>query len=340
MLMMKKLLAVLIVTLVAGLSLSAILPFPLKRTPEITGYFGEFRGNSRNINYPEHFHMGLDYSTGSIVGFDLVSPDDSYVNVIYINHPIYGMGIAITLPNVTNVLTNEKGINVIYAHLNEIGDTSSLTGRKLNDLYHQLSSEFGDQYVEVVFDPRELPFKRNEVVAKSGNSGNVAPHLHIEVRDSTMKTIINPGLYFDTGQPSSAIEILDLRVGGKIYSFSSGKPTVEMTALTPIDLHTKVQLRHPVSPRSIELYVENSLIYQIDFMFFDEDEATRVYEIYSSPSNESDYWFNLNSKKSLSVLPVNIWDDIDWSNPRDAKIVVRDHWGNEASKEFRIVMRR
>jgi hypothetical protein len=75
-------------------------------------------------------------------------------------------------------------------------------------------------------------------------------------------------------------------------------------------------------------------------MFFDEDEATRVYEIYSSPSNESDYWFNLNSKKSLSVLPVNIWDDIDWSNPRDAKIVVRDHWGNEASKEFRIVMRR
>ena len=337
---MKRLLSVTAVLLLVGVLFSATLLFPLKRAPEVTGYFGEYRGNSRNINYPEHFHMGMDYSTGSIVGLDLLSPDNSYVHQIYLNHPIYGIGIALMLPEVTNILTNEKGINVIFAHVNEIGDTSSLTGRKLNDLYHQLISEFGDQYIEVTFDPRELPFRKSDVVAKSGNSGNVPPHFHLEVRDSTMKTIINPGFYFDTGNPASAVEILDIRAGGKTYSFAQGKPTIEMTPSTPLDLHAKVQLRHPVSPKTIELYVENNLVYQIDFVSFDLDEAERVHEIYSSPSTESDYWFNLNSRISLSLLPINIWDDIDWTNPRDARVVVRDHWGNEASKDFRIVMRR
>jgi hypothetical protein len=113
-----------------------------------------------------------------------------------------------------------------------------------------------------------------------------------------------------------------------------------MSATTPLDLHAKVQLRHSVSPKTIELYVENSLVYQIDFVSFELDEADEVHEIYSSPSTESDYWFNLNARISLSVLPINIWDDIDWTNPRDARVVVRDHWGNEASKDFRIVMRR
>ncbi|MCB1223597.1 MAG: hypothetical protein KDK21_06675, partial [Mesotoga sp.] len=135
---MKRLLSVILVILTTGMLFSVTLLFPLKRAPEITGYFGEFRGNSKNINYPEHFHMGMDYSTGSIVGLDLRSPDDSYVHQIYINHPIYGIGIALTLPEVTNILTNEEGINVIFAHVNEVGDTSTLTGRKLNDLYHQL----------------------------------------------------------------------------------------------------------------------------------------------------------------------------------------------------------
>lgn len=337
---MKRFLSILAVVLVAVSAFSATLPFPLKRGVEVTGYFGEFRGNSRNINYPEHFHMGMDYSTGSVVGLDLISPEDSYVHSIYLNHPIYGTGIALSLPNVVNVLTNDKGINIIYAHLNEVGDTSSLSGRKLTELYHQISSEFADQYVEVTFDPREITFKRNDVVAKSGNSGNVPPHLHLEVRDNRMETIINPGLYFDTGNPTSAVEILELRVGGKVYSFAQGKPTVEMTPSTPIDLHTRVQLRHAVSPKTIELYVENSLIYQIDFVSFQEDEIDRVYEIYSSPSSESDYWFNLNSKKSLSVLPINIWEDIDWTHPRDAKVVVKDQWGNEASKDFKLTVRR
>ncbi len=337
---MKRLLATLIFALIVGLYLASTLAFPLKRTPELTGYFGEYRGNSRNINYPEHFHMGLDYSTGSAVGLDVLSPEDSYVNIIYLNHPIYGIGMVLTLPEVTNILTNEKGINIVYAHLNELGDTSSLSGRKLNDLYYQLSAEFGDQYVEVSFDPREIPFKRNDVVSKSGNTGNVPPHLHLEVRDNRMETIINPGYYFDTGRPSSVVEILEIRVGGKTYSFSQEKFTVEMTPSTPIDVRARVQLRHAVSPRAIELYVENSLVYQIDFAYFLESEANRVYEIYSSPSTEVDYWFNLRSSQSLSLLPVNIWNDIDWTYPRDARVVVRDHWGNEASKDFKIVMRR
>ncbi|MDD2334510.1 MAG: hypothetical protein PHD38_08900, partial [Mesotoga sp.] len=101
---MKRLLSVLLALMIGCMLFSASLLFPLKRAPEITGYFGEYRGNSRNINYPEHFHMGMDYSTGSIVGLDLLSPDDSYVHQIYINHPIYGVGIALTLPEVTNIL--------------------------------------------------------------------------------------------------------------------------------------------------------------------------------------------------------------------------------------------
>ncbi|MBO8166142.1 MAG: M23 family metallopeptidase [Kosmotoga sp.] len=310
---------------------------PLDIPLEITGYFGEYRQYKSQDN-PAHFHKGMDLSTAGKTGAEVLSPANSYVASLVVNDPVYGTRLTLVLPGVRDYFNNENGIKVIFAHLESVGDLTTEAGRKLNVIYRKLLSEFSTNYVEARFHPDEIAFKTGDTVAYSGDTGGVAPHLHVEIRDISEKVLLNPGLYFNFPKKSTEIQIIAIKAGGKEYKFD-GK-TVEMTSYSPLAVRARVLSRHYISPKKISLWIEGKLVYQIDFEnYFFIDETTKVNEVYMN-STPSDYWFKLRSSENLSMITVNNWNEEDLSSPKTAKIVVEDHWGNTLEKTFNIVMRR
>lgn len=145
---------------------------PLPITLDVSGSFGELRSN--------HFHSGLDLKTNGKEGLDVYAVADGYVSRIKISAYGYGKAIYITHPN---------GFTTVYGHLQKANGVIETYIKQKQ--YAQKSFE-----VEMFPMPNELPVKKGEVIALSGNSGGSgAPHLHFEFRDTKSEKIINP-LYF------------------------------------------------------------------------------------------------------------------------------------------------
>ncbi len=331
---------VLLVIIVASAIVFAQLSFPIPRAVDVTGYFGEFRGTSRELSYSGHFHTGIDVSTGGRIGVDLIASEQGYVSSIMINHPLYGTALILALPETENIITNEKGVELLFAHLDSVGDFSTAAGRRLGDMYSKLRQEFGQEFVEAEFDPREFRFSKGDIIGKTGDTGDVPPHLHIEVRDMSSELYINPGYYFNLGNPDSEVQILEIRAGGRSFRLDAGaNPLVEITEGTVLSVRTHVRLRHNVSPRRIELFIGDLLVYQIDFSHFTEHERYTVDNVYTN-STKTVYWFLLRTPYESNLVTANRWDSVDLSEIQQARLVVRDHWGNTAERTFRIVSQR
>ncbi|HAA85045.1 MAG TPA: hypothetical protein DCE14_01685 [Kosmotogaceae bacterium] len=336
---MRSLLAIFLILFFSA-SAIAQLAFPIPRAVDVTGYFGEFRGTSRELSYSGHFHTGIDVSTGGRIGVELIAPEQGYISSIIINHPLYGVALVLALPDIENIITNEKGVKLLFAHLDSVGDFSTQTGRRVGDIYRSLLQAFPQEYVEAEFDPREFPVSRGDIIGRTGDTGDVPPHLHMEVRDMGSELYINPGYYFDLGNPESEVQILEIRAGGRAYRLDAGaNPLIEVTEGTSLSVRTHVRLRHNVSPRRIDLFIGDLLVYQIDFSHFTEDERYMVDNVYVN-STETIYWFLLKTQNEDNIITVNRWDSVDLSEVQQARIVVRDHWGNSTERTFRILLQR
>ena len=287
---MKKFLILFLVIVTATATFGVGLLFPLVRASEVTGYFGEYRDGLQSLEMDKHFHRGIDFSTGGRTGMDVYASADGYVESFAVNVPGYGTTLTLVFPDVKNIVTNESGIKFMFGHLETVGDLGTAAGRELREIYERIAAEFGTSYVKIKFDPKELPVKKGSVVAKSGDTGNVAPHLHVEVNGMEDKELLNPGLYLDLESVKSTVDILGLRIDGTLYPLNAGQnPTLLITENSEIDLHTKVQLeRHPINPRTIELFIDDNLVYQIDFVVVRADQTNDVDSVYIN-STLSDY---------------------------------------------------
>ncbi len=155
---------------------------PLEIPMELSGNFGELR--------PNHFHAGFDFKTNQREGLNVHASGDGYVSRIKIATAGYGKAIYITHPN---------GFTTVYGHLQKaIGPIQD----KIIELQYLNKS----YEIEAFFKPNELPVKKGEIIAISGNTGgSEGPHLHFEFRDNKTEKIINP-LFFgfdlkDTKKP-------------------------------------------------------------------------------------------------------------------------------------------
>jgi murein DD-endopeptidase MepM/ murein hydrolase activator NlpD len=150
---------------------------PLDIPMQLSGNFGELR--------PNHFHAGFDYKTQQREGLKVYASAEGYVSRIKISTFGNGKTIYITHPN---------GYTTVYAHLQKavgpIQDFITTTH------YKEQSFE-----IEMYLKPGEIPIKKGEWIAVSGNTGaSEGPHLHYEIRDSKSEFIINPMLFgFDSG---------------------------------------------------------------------------------------------------------------------------------------------
>jgi len=153
--------------------------------------FGELR--------PNHFHMGLDFKTNGRTGYNIYSIEDGFVSRIKISPYGYGKVIYIDHPN---------GITSVYAHCSEFKG-------EIAELIKNTQYKEQNYAVEIFPKKNQLPVKRGQVIAISGNTGgSSAPHLHFELRDTKTEQALNPLIYgFDISDHKKP-EIRNIKVYG------------------------------------------------------------------------------------------------------------------------------
>lgn len=142
---------------------------PLDIPLRLSGNFGELR--------PNHFHAGFDMKTLQKEGLNVYAVADGYVSRIKISTFGNGKTIYIDHPN---------GFTSVYGHLQKAADSIEAYIKKTH--YQDQSFE-----IEMYFKPNQMPVKKGQLIALSGNTGaSEGPHLHFEFRDTKSEKIINP----------------------------------------------------------------------------------------------------------------------------------------------------
>ncbi|MGE0078197.1 MAG: M23 family metallopeptidase [Bacteroidales bacterium] len=142
---------------------------PLAIPISLSGSFGEIR--------TDHFHSGIDLRTNGTSGYRVYASDTGFVSRIKVSAIGFGNTIYIEHPN---------GLTTVYAHLDKF--SPKIAQYVENAQYSQKSFE-----VELFPGKHDLPVKKGDVIALSGNSGSSGgPHLHYEVRHTSSQIPVAP----------------------------------------------------------------------------------------------------------------------------------------------------
>lgn len=136
------------------------------------GNFGEIRSN--------HFHGGLDFKTGGVIGKPVRALADGYISRIRVTH---GSGYVLDV-------VYDNGYSTINRHLSAfVGDVA----RRVEELqYEQESWE-----VELIPQPGEYPVRAGQLIARSGNTGySFGPHLHLDLIEEESGDYVDPLPFF------------------------------------------------------------------------------------------------------------------------------------------------
>lgn len=136
----------------------------------LSATFAEVRTN--------HFHAGIDMRTGGKEDLPVHAAADGYVSAVRVSPWGGGKMLYIKHPN---------GYESVYMHLN--GYTGDIARAVRAEQYRTMQYAIFKE-----FAPNELPVRKGDVVARSGNTGGSAgPHLHFEIRYNGVT--INPLLF-------------------------------------------------------------------------------------------------------------------------------------------------
>jgi len=252
---------------------SCIYIYPLDNCKTLTGTFGELRSN--------HFHTGLDFSTGGEAGKPVYAIYDGYVSRIKASPYGYGKVLYIDHPN---------GHTSVYAHLDEFNVL-------LNDYIFRKQYEIESYEIDIKPDSRLFKVKKGDIIGYSGNSGaSQGPHLHFEIRKTVSEQPINPFIFgyktYDTKPPliekirfyplneNTTIDGKNIEKDFNVVQYGPlnkiiGKDTVVVSGLFVLGIQTRDLIDNNYNDPgiySLELYVDDELTfeYKMDSLDFDE----------------------------------------------------------------------
>lgn len=143
--------------------------WPLDTPHTLTGNYGELR--------PNHFHVGLDFSTNGKINFPVYAVADGYVSRIKVSSGGYGKAVYIT---------HSGGKLSLYAHFNSYAP--AIADAVKHEQYARQNYE-----VEIFPGKNDIRIQQGQLIGYSGNSGNSSgPHLHFEIRDEKTEVPLNP----------------------------------------------------------------------------------------------------------------------------------------------------
>jgi len=146
--------------------------YPLNEIPKLNANFGEIR--------PNHYHMGLDLSTGGKENLPVFAVADGYVGRIKIEEGGFGNAIYINHPN---------GTSSLYAHLN-------FYANPINQYIKIQQYKLEAWSVDLKLPSTLIPVKKGDIIGYSGNTGaSEGPHVHFEIRDTKTDACFNPLLF-------------------------------------------------------------------------------------------------------------------------------------------------
>ena len=136
--------------------------WPLDLAPQLTSSFAEYR--------PGRFHAGLDLRTSGI-GREVFAADEGHISRVVCSPEGYGKAVYLAL---------DDGNTVVYAHLDDYFPELAE--------YVRMAQHKAKRYTVNLYPERnQFRVKRGQLIAKSGQTGIGAPHLHYELRDSAQQ---------------------------------------------------------------------------------------------------------------------------------------------------------
>jgi len=182
--------------------------WPLPVSSELTSGFCQWRSG--------HWHSGIDIRTFGKTGYDVQAIADGHVLRLVTNWRGYGKALYLKL---------DDGRIAVYAHLQRF--THEI------DKYVQEQQIANRRYKTDTYPPKnKFRFKAGDVVAKSGQTGVGAPHLHFEIRDENNQPLSPLTFYprLEDNTPPVISEVA-FRPLSPVRSRINGEPT--LLGITP-----------------------------------------------------------------------------------------------------------
>ncbi len=262
----------------------------------LSGNFAELRSN--------HFHAGIDIKTQGKEGFMIYAVQEGYISRIKVTPGGYGKAIYITHPD---------GYTSVYAHLKEYNI-------QLDRYVRSIQYAKQSYTVDIFPEKGELPVKKGDIIALSGNSGSSAgPHLHFEIRDSRnsepqnglflgydIEDTIAPKMYYLYAYPQGLNSTVNGARNTKVYSLKKPNGSYRIKELDTLRIRGEVGFGLKVNE-----YLNNSHnrcgVHQLNLLVNGELCMQQQYDSYSFAETRyinslMDYEENVNIKRKLYTL--------------------------------------
>lgn len=324
--------------------------WPLEGKTNISSGFCDYR--------QQHYHGGIDISTDGREGIPVRAADSGHVMRISTSYWGYGKALYIQMAD---------GRIAVYGHLSDFS-------KKITE-YVEKNQYAAKRYQQNLWPgPNEIPVKRGEIVAKTGQTGAGPPHLHFEIRTGDNRPLnplrfafdapdrIAPSIRAVTLEPRQPdrLNVLPSRVNdgltGRTFKLTgpSSKRTFSETPAIAGKVGIVVETgdaisasRWAVSTYECRLIVNGVLVTSIrqDSINYDDTRLINLHRSYNGRPGIAERPINMfrlpgNRLWHYGTLLNDGWLELDKTvmpGLNDVRIEVEDAAGNTSTAEFTIV---